>query len=54
MRGATQRRLEARFSAGHRVLELNCGTGEDAVFLARRGVRVLATDLSGAMVEAAP
>ena len=28
----------AVFRAGDRVLELNCGTGEDALFLARRGV----------------
>lgn len=35
------------------MLELNCGTGEDAVHLARRGVSVLATDASPAMVERA-
>jgi SAM-dependent methyltransferase len=52
MRRAVHRRLEARFRPGHRVLELNCGTGEDAVFLGRRGVEVLATDISPSMVEA--
>jgi SAM-dependent methyltransferase len=36
-----------------RVLELACGTGEDAVHLGGRGVAVLATDASGEMVEAA-
>lgn len=51
MRRAVQARLVARFPAGHRILELNCGTGEDAVFLARRGLDVVATDLSPAMVE---
>jgi SAM-dependent methyltransferase len=51
MRQAVWRRLEARFSAGQRILELNCGTGEDAVYLGRRGVRVLATDRSARMVE---
>lgn len=51
MRMAVRRRLEARFRAGHRLLELNCGTGEDAIFLGSRGVRVLATDLSAAMIE---
>ena len=45
-------RLAVRFGPGDRVLELNCGTGEDAVFLARLGVHVTATDLSPAMVEA--
>lgn len=52
-REAVWRRLDARFAAGARVLELGCGTGEDAVHLARRGVRVLATDGAPAMVEAA-
>ena len=52
MRRAVHRRLEARFQSGQRVLELNCGTGEDAVFLGRRGVEVLATDISPSMVEA--
>jgi SAM-dependent methyltransferase len=53
MREAVWRRLDACFAAGDRVLELNCGTGEDAVHLARRGVRVLATDASAAMLALA-
>lgn len=40
-------------SAVYRVLELNCGTGEDAIWLARRGCRVLATDVSPEMVAVA-
>ncbi|HEU0015316.1 MAG TPA: class I SAM-dependent methyltransferase, partial [Longimicrobium sp.] len=52
-RDAVWRRLDARFPAGARVLELGCGTGEDAVHLARRGVKVLATDGAPAMVETA-
>jgi SAM-dependent methyltransferase len=35
------------------VLDLGCGTGEDAVRLARRGVEVVAIDASAAMVTAA-
>jgi len=35
---------------GH-VLELNCGTGEDALFFARKGCNVLATDVSMKMLE---
>lgn len=53
MRQAVWRRLDARFAAGDRVLEIGCGTGEDAVHLARRGVRVLATDTSARMLEVA-
>ena len=33
------------------ILELNCGTGEDAIFFAGAGHRVHATDLSGGMLE---
>ena len=53
MRRAVWRRLDQAFQPGERVLELNCGTGEDAVHLARRGVGVLATDASPAMLAAA-
>ena len=35
MRSAVQRRLDVAFKPGERVLELNCGTGEDAIYLAR-------------------
>jgi SAM-dependent methyltransferase len=53
LREAVWRRLDARFFSGDRVLELACGTGEDAVHLAHRGVRVVATDASAEMVETA-
>jgi SAM-dependent methyltransferase len=53
MRAAVWRRLDAAFRPGDRVLELNCGTGEDAVYLGRRGVRVLATDISAGMLDVA-
>ncbi|MEL7222689.1 MAG: methyltransferase domain-containing protein, partial [Bacteroidota bacterium] len=36
-----------------RVLELNCGTGEDAVWLAKKGLNVHATDISPKMVAVA-
>ncbi len=32
------------------ILELNCGTGEDALWLARQGYEVLATDISSEMI----
>jgi SAM-dependent methyltransferase len=50
MREAVWRRCDVLFAPGAHVLEINCGTGEDAVHLAHRGVRVTATDASAAMV----
>lgn len=41
------------FHAGDHVLELNCGTGEDALFLANRGISVTACDASPRMIERA-
>lgn len=41
------------FTGGQHILELTCGTGEDAVWLARRGVHVTATDGSVEMVKKA-
>ena len=52
-REAVWRRLDALLAAGDRVLDLGCGTGEDAVHLAGRGASVLATDASSSMVETA-
>jgi SAM-dependent methyltransferase len=46
-------RLLTAFQPGDRILELNCGTGEDARFLAQRGVCVVACDASSVMIEAA-
>ena len=53
MREAVWRKVRARLQAGQYFLELNCGTGEDAVWLANQRVRVLATDASMKMVEMA-
>jgi ubiquinone/menaquinone biosynthesis C-methylase UbiE len=52
-RAAVHRELDRVFGAGQRILEINCGTGVDAVYLARRGVRVLACDSSARMIEIA-
>jgi SAM-dependent methyltransferase len=46
-------RLEHAFTAPTRVLELGCGTGEDALCLARRGVEVVAVDASSRMIQIA-
>ena len=39
------------FNKGLSVLELNCGTGEDAIRFAQRGCTVTATDISEEMLE---
>jgi SAM-dependent methyltransferase len=53
VRSAVWERLATVFPQGSRVLELGCGTGEDAVWLASRGVHVTATDASAAMLAVA-
>lgn len=42
-----------QFRHGFRVLELNCGTGEDAIRFAKRGCSVVATDISSEMIQVA-
>jgi SAM-dependent methyltransferase len=53
MRAESLETLCRRFGAGQRVLELGCGTGEEAVALAARGVHVLATDVAPGMLQRA-
>lgn len=53
LRRAVWRVLDEVLLPGMRVLELNCGTGVDAVHLARRGLTVDATDGSPEMVRRA-
>jgi SAM-dependent methyltransferase len=48
-----QERARGLFPAGARVLDLGCGTGEDALTLAAAGLRVDALDPAPAMVERA-
>jgi len=52
-RSAVWKELSRTFRAGDRVLEIGCGTGIDACFLAERGVQVVACDSSPAMVRVA-
>ncbi len=49
----TQKIFRRYFARGDRLLELNCGTGTDAVALARTGLRIVATDASHPMLAAA-
>lgn len=39
------------FKKGDRLLELNAGTGIDAVYLASNGIKMIATDISNEMIE---
>jgi SAM-dependent methyltransferase len=52
-RAAVWREAQTVFRAGDRVLELNCGTGTDALFLASLGIAVTACDASPRMIEEA-
>ena len=50
LRGENLALLEAAFSPGSSLLEIGCGTGEEALHLARAGYRITATDVSPQMV----
>lgn len=52
-RRAVWKELARTFHPGDRTLEIGCGTGIDACFLADRGVRVVACDSSSQMVAVA-
>lgn len=43
--------MENFLTPGAQILELNAGTGEDAIYFAQRGYRVHATDISEGMQE---
>lgn len=53
MRRVSLHILTCTFSPGQRILEIGCGTGEEAVALGQRGIQVLATDLSAEMLSVA-
>jgi len=52
-RASVWQELEKAFRNGDRVLEIGCGTGVDACFLAERGVHVVACDSSPRMIAVA-
>lgn len=52
-REAVWRHLDLLIRRGDRVLDIGCGTGEDALHLARLGAQVLALDASPEMVRIA-
>jgi ubiquinone/menaquinone biosynthesis C-methylase UbiE len=47
------RDMDSLFHPGDRILDVGCGTGEDAAHFAARGVMVYATDPSPAMIQVA-
>lgn len=53
LRAMVWKQFAATFARREYLLEVGCGTGEDAVHLARRGHRVLATDASSQMLRVA-
>ena len=53
IRAITRRLYLENFPPRSRLLEINCGTGNDAVYLANHTMNVTATDLSPAMLEVA-
>lgn len=52
-RQAVRRALAQAFPPKSRLIEIGGGTGEDAAWMAQRGHRVLLTDASPAMIQAA-
>jgi ubiquinone/menaquinone biosynthesis C-methylase UbiE len=52
IRDKVYRHLLAYHPEGSRLLEINAGTGADAVYLARQGLYIHATDIAPGMIEA--
>lgn len=53
MRGELRRHFLTVFGPGDRILDVGCGTGSEAMFLAGHGMRITAVDLSPGMVSEA-
>lgn len=52
-RNAVYFHLENHIQDVQNILEINCGTGEDAIWLAKQGINVVATDISSEMLDVA-
>jgi ubiquinone/menaquinone biosynthesis C-methylase UbiE len=52
-RKAVWAEMDRVFHSGHRILEINCGTGIDAVRMALRGIHVVACDSAPEMITQA-
>jgi ubiquinone/menaquinone biosynthesis C-methylase UbiE len=53
MRSESLTALMTAFAPGSRLLEIGCGTGDEAIALSRAGYRIVATDIAPGMIEAA-
>lgn len=51
MRSVIQKIYQHYFPPGSELLEINSGTGTDAVILATKGIKIFANDISPAMIE---
>lgn len=53
LRKRVWRVIMQHFHNGNHILEINCGTGEDAIWMAKNGMFVTATDASAEMIKIA-
>ncbi|AOW21474.1 class I SAM-dependent methyltransferase [Urechidicola croceus] len=51
MRNRVRTNISSRIKSGDTILEINCGSGIDAVYFAKKGNKVHATDISQGMIE---
>lgn len=51
MRNRVRNEILLRISDNDRILELNCGTGIDSIFFAKKGYNILATDNADGMLK---
>jgi SAM-dependent methyltransferase len=51
MRQVLWQSFQGTFQPGDRVLDVGCGTGRDAIFLAQNGIQVVGIDASPKMIE---
>lgn len=50
-RGFVYKQLTKQLDTVQNILEINCGTGEDAIWLAKQNFKITATDISPKMIE---
>src|ERR1041385_8567009 len=51
LRSKVYREIETRVETGASILDINCGTGIDALYLAGKGMNVVGIDISSNMIE---